>query len=150
MTEKTGRKNCKIRKAKGQIREWLKNNKETIRSIGIIILCLWIVLTLWMWGFTQKTVVVQQCHNITGIAYRGIGYNQITKEMESQTYCAYGWSYGWRVDWDKSPPCPEVQVCNDVSHQEYYTLPEIFKIQVDVIAGAILEMVGWIMSHPVV
>jgi len=146
MTENNRKKNCKLRKAKGQVREWLKDNKESLKNLVIVIGCIWLAITLLMWGFTQKTVILHQCSNVTDESFN-IPHWWTDHTFINSTVCVAeeGW---WNPYYD--PPCRTEYVCNDIPHQEYYTLPEIFWQQLSFLSGAISSIAGWIMSHPVV
>jgi hypothetical protein len=148
MTEITIRKNCKLRKAKGQIRKWYEDNNESLKNGVIIIGCIWIVITLLMWGFTQKTVTVQQCANVTDKTGTYYFFNDSFNHAKLETQCINDYG-GWNERY-YDLPCKTNTVCNKVSHQEYYTLIEIFRQQWDISAGIMGGSVGWVFSHPVI
>lgn len=141
---------CRLRKLKESIREKWTRNKETI-DVAVSLFLIWVILTGMMWGFTQKTVTIHECHNVTdGLRHYQYRYFLNT----SLDYCIDD-TNSWGRYYD--PPCLTHEVCNDVDHKEFYTLKEILVQQKDILVGTVSWTIGlitgffgWIVSHPVV
>ena len=142
------RKNCKLRKLKGCIRQWwTPENKDTILTSAVYLIGIWLIITGLMWGFTQKAVTVHECKNVTG---QNVTYPGVLGDPP-ETYCHFAAASQWGYGSDEDGPCLSTrQTCIDTVHNEFYTIPEIMGQQWGFITGTVSGTFGWVVSHPVI
>ena len=140
------RKDCKFRKLKGDPHMVDPEKRAAVIHYATIILIIWIAVTLLMWGFTQKTVTVHECKNVTDSSSSSWGTNS-NGSVVTKTVCIDR-TGSWSSYYDS--PCLSRNICSDVSHKEYYSLTEILVQQKDFTMSTVIGTFEWIISHPVV